>query len=129
MSTPLVVSIVEDNGLVVVKLVGEVGLAVSNLDFEFTKITVTKPTAVIMDMTCVTFVSSLGMSLFVNLRNTLSRRDGRLFVFGAPARVMDAFHRARLDGLFEVRANLAEALESAGRPMPAVLAGGQNSAG
>ena len=124
MNAPLKIDVVEENGLVVVKLAGEVGLAVSNLDNEFTKVTVSRPTVVIMDMSEVLFVSSLGMALFVNLRNTLNRRDGRMFAFGAPAKVMDAFHRAKLDALFEIRANLAEALESAGRPMPVALAGG-----
>ncbi|QOV88584.1 STAS domain-containing protein [Humisphaera borealis] len=128
MNTPLKIEVVEDNGLVVVKLGGEVGLAVSNLDYEFTKITVTRPSVIILDMREVTFVSSLGMALFVNLRNTIRRRDGRMFEFGAPAKVMDAFHRAKLDGLFEVRGSLAEALESAGRPMPAALVGDSEKA-
>lgn len=127
MSESMKVDVIEENGLAVVRLAGAVGLAVASLDHEFIKITVGRPQVVIVDMTDVTFVSSLGMSLFVNLRNTINRLDGRLFVFGARPAILDAFHRARLDSLFEVRATLADALESAGRPLPAALADGSTT--
>lgn len=118
---PFDVSVVAENGLAVVTLSGEVGLAVADLQHEFNKIIASRPTVIIFDMTKVTMISSLGLSLFVSLSQQVRRRDGRIFEFGASRLVLDSFHRAHLDGLFEVRQSLDDALASAGLEKPAAL--------
>lgn len=118
---PFEVSVVAESSLAVVTLTGEVGLAVADLEHEFNKIIASRPTVIIFDMTGTTMISSLGLSLFVNLSQQLRRRGGRMFEFGAPRMVLDSFHRSHLDGLFEVRQSLDDALASAGLEKPSVL--------
>ena len=123
MNAPPEIAVIQEPDLAIVKISGEMSLKVATVDHEFTRLQATRPKAVILDLSGLTFCSSLGMGLFVHLHNTLKRFNGRLFAFGIPPRVLDSFRRSRLDSLFEIRDSLEAALFSAGhsgeQPPPA----------
>lgn len=113
MDRPVQITATHEPDLSIIRITGELLLDTGNLDFEFTKLNASRPKVIILDLTGLKYCSSLGMGLFVHLRNTLRDRGGRLFMFGAPPALLDSFHRAKLDGLFEIRDSLEGALFSA----------------
>lgn len=109
MDSTLKVQVAHETGVAIVKIEGEARLQLRDLQVELDRLSAEHPPAVILDLAGLTMMSSLGMGLFVSLRNSLKRRGGRLLAAAMQPMVLDSFKRARLDGIFE----LFETLEAA----------------
>ena len=113
---PLIVeSETRPQGIIVVHVHGEVRLDTKALDAEFTRTIASQPKAVVLDLSAMTFISSLGMGSIVSLRNGLRRANAKLIACGTRPLVWDAFKRARLQEIFGAACEkLDEALTAAG---------------
>jgi anti-anti-sigma factor len=87
-------------GAPVVAVRGEVRLDAKALEAAFMRVIAGHPKSIILDLSGLSFLSSLGMGSFVSLRNALKRTGGQLIVCGTRPIVMDALKRARLENLF-----------------------------
>jgi anti-sigma B factor antagonist/serine/threonine-protein kinase RsbW len=97
----LKVEVIHEPGLAIVKLDGEARLDVSPLEIQLNRLAAAHPRAVILDMSGLSMISSLGMGLIVSLRNTLKRRNGRLLACAFQPLALESFQRAGLEGIFE----------------------------
>src|SRR5437763_1940196 len=105
----LKVDVQSQPGMAIATIEGEARLLVKSLETACLKLAAGHPKVVVLDMTNLTIISSLGMGLIVSLRNTLKRHGVRLFAVGVRPPVLDSFRRAKLEGVFEV----AESIEAA----------------
>jgi anti-anti-sigma factor len=99
---PLAVDIEEhaQQHAIVLRVRGEVRLDSRPLESAFMRATAGRPKVAVLDMTAMTFISSLGMGSIVRLRNALKLHGGKLIACGARPEIWDAFKRMRMDELF-----------------------------
>jgi anti-anti-sigma factor len=98
----LKVEITNDNGTVNIKLIGEARLDLEDAAFQLDRVIVHHPKSVTVDMSELTFLSSIGMSLLVNLRRTAHKSGGTVKLLGMRPLIREALAHARLLELFEV---------------------------
>ena len=72
-----------------------------------------RPRFVVVDLSGVTFLSSLAMDALVGLRRDLGRWGGRVKLAAIPPLIYESLKTSRLDMLFEVCATVEEAQVSA----------------
>jgi len=106
----LVVELYEHDSVPVLKLVGEARLQFAELERQILKLTAGRPTLVVVDVTGLTFCSSLGMGALVSIRNAVRRQEGRVRLAGMQQMVEGAFRRASLLALFDTFPTLDAAL-------------------
>jgi anti-anti-sigma factor len=85
---------------IVLRVRGEVRLDSRPLESAFMRATASRAKVVVLDMSAMTFISSLGMGTIVRLRNGLKLHGGKLIASGARPEIWDAFKRMRMDELF-----------------------------
>lgn len=110
MESTLKVRVTHQPGIAVVKLEGEARLQLKELEIELARVSAEHPAVVILEMSGLQMMSSLGMGLLVSVRAGLKRRGGRLLAAGTQPIVLDSFKRARLESIFEVYETLEAAL-------------------
>jgi anti-anti-sigma factor len=113
MDTRLRIQVRHEEGMSIATIGGEARFEIEALEIELGRLAELHPAVVILDMTDLVVLSSLGMGLIVSLRNALKNHGGRLLACGVRPGVMDAFQRARLEKIFEVYETLEEAMASA----------------
>ena len=106
----LKVEIAGDRGLVIVKLIGEARLDVEDAQFQLDRVVVHHPKTIIVDCSQLNFLSSIGMSLFVNLNRAAQKSQGTVTLAGVQPRILEALTHARLNELFKFAPDLATAL-------------------
>jgi anti-anti-sigma factor len=106
----LKVEIAGDHGLVIVKMIGEARLEVEDAQFQLDRVIVHHPKTILVDCSQLTFLSSIGMSLFVNLSRTAKKTAGTVTLCGVLPRIMASLTHARLDTLFTFQPDLESAL-------------------
>jgi anti-anti-sigma factor len=111
---PLIIQVEESAQAVIVHVRGEVRLDTKPMDAEFTRVIARHPKAVVLELSGLSFISSLGMGSMVSLRNGVRRGGGKLLACGTLPIVMDSFKRARLNEIFNATCEtLEEALAAA----------------
>jgi anti-anti-sigma factor len=113
---PLIVEVQDqDPRAVVVKVTGEVRLDIKPMDGAFLRVSALHPKAVVLDLTGMTFISSLGMGSIVAFNKGVKRGGGKVIACGTRPMVMDAFKRARLHEIFAATCEkMEEAMGAAG---------------
>ena len=106
----LKVEIAGDRGLVIVKLIGEARMDVEDAQFQLDRVIVHHPKTIIVDCSQLNFLSSIGMSLFVNLNRTAKKSQGTVTLAGLQPRILESLTHARLNELFKLAPDLATAL-------------------
>ena len=98
----LKVEITNDNGTVRVRLIGEARLDIEDAAFQLDRVIVHHPKSIVVDMTELSFISSIGMSLLVNLRRTAQKAGGTVTLEGMLPLIREALAHARLLDLFVI---------------------------
>ena len=112
MDTRLKIQVRHEEGVSIATIAGEARFEIELLEIELGRLAEAHPAVVILDMTELVVLSSLGMGLIVSLRNALKNHGGRLLACGVRREVLDAFKRARLEKIFEVYGTVEEAIRS-----------------
>jgi len=93
-----------------IRLVGEAdGNEIPSLERAFTRALAARPDAVVVDLSGMTFMSSLGIGSLVTLHKEITRNGGRLRCAGPQPLVAEAFRRVRLYDLLDIRDSLEDA--------------------
>ncbi len=106
------IQIEQRDDAVVVKLTGEASLGnVDVMEREFMKVNALQPQKVVLDLSGLAFIASLGMGTLVSLeKNVKARRGGKVCAAGLNAEVHKAFTRARLDQIIDLYDSVGDAL-------------------
>src|SRR5207302_1874342 len=112
MAPHLTVQVTHQPGLAIAKIDGEARFELEPLEIELEKLSAKHPPLVILDLSDLTVISSLGIGIVVSLRNALREHGGRLLVCGVKPQVLDAFKGAKLASIFEIHDTLESALRS-----------------
>ena len=99
-----------------VALIGEASIDVEHAEFDLDRIIAQRPEAVLLDLTQLTFLASIGMRLLVNLRRNVVSRGGTLKVFGLHPDVESALRTACLLELLNVYPTREAALDAFASP-------------
>jgi anti-anti-sigma factor len=112
--TTLAVTLIDFDGGVLVRLEGEAGIVgLEKLAFAFTRVLARRAPVAVLDLTHLTFVSSLAMGQLVRLRRDLNRWNGRVTIASCPPAIREALHTAGLVDFFGFHASVDEALSAA----------------
>ena len=94
----------------VAKIVGEASVAdVDAMEMQLRKVTASRSPLVVLDLSGLRFISSLGMGVLVAFRKGIVREGHKLKVVGLQPLVADAFVRARLGDVFEMHPSVEAA--------------------
>ena len=102
---------------VLLRLEGAVGVhAVDRMPFivMLMRLVARRPPLVVVDLSGVTFLSSLAMGALVGFRRDLGRWGGRVKLAAIPPMIYESLKTSRLDMLFEVCATVEEAQDATG---------------
>lgn len=66
---------------------------------------------VIVDLSGVSFLASMGMRLLISTARALSAKPARMVLFGAPALVQDVLEQAALDQIMPITGSESQALD------------------
>lgn len=87
-----------------IRAAGELGMNdVRRLNDAFYPVIAQHPKLVVLDLSGVTMIGSLGMGAILTAKRAVERNGGKLFVAAARPMVLDAFARARLTEVLNVR--------------------------
>jgi anti-sigma B factor antagonist len=93
----------------VVHLAGDAdGEQVDELDRQLRLICNLKPKLLVLDLATLNFISSVGMGLLVRIQNQLKEGGGRLVLASPRPLIREAFRRAALQKIFEIRDSVDE---------------------
>lgn len=90
-----------DSNAVILEVRGEMRIDCTPLEVQIRKIVAQHPQLVVVDLSGLSFISSLGMGCFVSLRKGLATWGGKVRVAAARPMVKDALSRARLLDVME----------------------------
>lgn len=111
----LIVDVEEHPQVIVIKVRGEIRLDTKPIDAAFLRAVADGSRAVVLELSGLTFISSLGIGSIVSLRNGLKRSSRKLILCGTRTPVMDAFKRVRITELFHAACDdLPAAIAAAG---------------
>ncbi len=87
-----------------VSMSGELGMPpnTETLRSELTRITEAHPRVVVIDLSGLTFMSSLGIGLLAEAHRGLRQHDGRIRLCALQPRVMEVLQRCRMTKVFEI---------------------------
>ena len=87
---------------VVAQIIGEAGVAdVDALELQLRKVAASRSPLVVLDLSQLRFISSLGMGILVAFRKGIVRENHKMRVAGMQPMVAEAFAHARLGDVFE----------------------------
>lgn len=107
----------QDDATVLITLIGEARLDLEAAAFQLDRVVAFHPKILLVDLSQLSFLSSIGMSLLVNLRRTALKSNGVVKLAGLQPRIHDAMAHARLLDLFEVYPDIPSAMGQA-TPVP-----------
>jgi anti-anti-sigma factor len=86
----------------VAQIIGQAGVAdVDALELQLRKVAASRSPLVVLDLSQLRFISSLGMGILVAFRKGIVRENHKLRIAGTQQLVADAFAHARLGNVFE----------------------------
>jgi anti-anti-sigma factor len=87
-----------DDGALVIRLSGRMDVPGTNaIDMQFTSLAATEKARVLVDMSDVEFIASIGMRTLITNAKAQSTRGGSFVVFGCQPMVKDALSTAGID--------------------------------
>ena len=86
--------------------------AVPDIERAFLQITTARPGLVVLDLSQLNFISSLGIGDLLNLRKALARHGGSVRCAAPQPMVAEAFRRVRLYDVLDIHDTLESVLES-----------------
>ncbi len=109
---PLVVAnIPHSDSTILVKVEGQAGVVgLQELQLAFMQIIARRTSVAVLDLSGLTFISSLAMGMVVGLRRDLARWNGCVRIGGCPSIIHEAFDVAGLTELFTFHTSAEEAL-------------------
>ena len=110
MSSTLQLLITHHPNAVIVKFIGEARLHVEDAETELDKVITERPQTLIVDASELTFLASIGMRLFMNLRRAVTTQGGNVIIVSLRPEIETALRRAHLLSLFDIRPDLTSAL-------------------
>ena len=113
------VEVIDRSPAVVLRLIGEARIDVGALDMQVTRLLARRPSLVVLDLSALTFCSSLGMGCIVSLRRSLERSHCKTRLAAVHPDVLDSLKRAVILPLFEVFPTVDEAIAA---PLTSVAA-------
>jgi anti-sigma B factor antagonist len=84
------------------------------IDLKFTALTATKRAGILVDMTGVSFLASIGIRTLLTSAKVASNRGGKLVLVNPQPMVRDVLDRSGVSSLVPVYADQASALEAIG---------------
>jgi anti-anti-sigma factor len=102
-----------DNGIVKITLSGRLDvLGAQAIDLKFTALTATKKANVLVDISALSFLASLGMRTLISSAKALSNRGGKMVLWNPQPNVHDILQTSGLAQLIPVYFDLDEAVGS-----------------
>lgn len=93
----------QQNDAVIVKMAGDAAVgSVAEIERLFLRIQAMHPRLVVLDLTALDFIASIGMGTLVSLKRAVERSGGSVRLAGVNDNVMAALQRSRLDQAFEI---------------------------
>jgi anti-anti-sigma factor len=112
-STELDIEISNIAEVTIVRPIGDLGVAnVDAFAIALTPVAALHPQRVVLDLSKLTFISSLGMGKLVEFQRGLKQRDGIAVIASMQTDVKLAMQRARLDMVFSMYDTLDQALSA-----------------
>jgi len=97
------VDLQQHDDAVVVKMAGDASVgSIGELERQFTKIQAMKPQLVVLDMSELNFIASIGMGTLVALQRATGRHGGKVKLACVNENIRGALARAALDKVFEI---------------------------
>ena len=96
--------------------------SVGQLQQELSRVLDAKPEVVVLDLTDLAFISSMGMGTLVNFRNGAGKVGGTVKLAALKPLLAESFRRARLTEMFQIYETVDAALEAAKPASPAPAA-------
>lgn len=97
-------------GILNVLLVGRLDTpGVDSIETQLTAHLVPRGARAIVDLSQVAFLGSGGIRMFITIARALSRRGGRLVLYGAQPLVADVLHTTSLNDIIPIRADATAA--------------------
>ena len=93
----------------IIKIIGEMRLQVEQLERQLDRLALQRPKRVVIDLSELTSVSSLGMGVLVSHRRNVVRNGGVVYLAAVQPLVRGALCHARLDQLFPMFPTVEEA--------------------
>jgi anti-anti-sigma factor len=107
------VTISDFDGGVLVRLEGEAGVVgLERLQFAFARVIARRTLIAVLDLSRLTFVSSLAIGQLVRLRRDLNRWNGCVKIASCPPVIRDALQTAGVADFFGFHASVEEALSA-----------------
>ena len=95
-----------DDGIMHVALSGRLDIAGTGaIENKFTFQTATKKTAVLVDMSEVTFIASIGMRLLLSNARAQEQRGGKIVLYNPQELVLDALQTAGFEQLISIHSD------------------------
>jgi anti-anti-sigma factor len=92
-----------DNGIIKVCLSGRMDvLGAQEIDLKFTALTASKKAFILVDMTEVSFLASLGMRTLIFSAKALSSRGGVMLLFKPQPNVLDVLETSGVSSLIQI---------------------------
>jgi anti-anti-sigma factor len=108
-AAPFAVSIIDGPQGALVRLEGEANLtAVDQMQFALMRLIARRLSLAVLDLSGLTFLSSLGMGVLVRFRRDLARWGGRVLIAGVRPNVYESLQLTGLVPLFEFCATVEE---------------------
>jgi anti-anti-sigma factor len=103
--------ITEDDGVVKVGLVGRLDTpGVDAIETRFTAAVCPRGARTVVDLSGVEFIGSLGLRMLITIARTLSRKNGKLVLYGPQAFVAQVLETASLGDIIPVQPDAASAV-------------------
>jgi anti-sigma B factor antagonist len=97
----------------IARIVGELGVEeVDELDRQLHLLTVLKPNLAVLDLSRVSFISSMAIGALVRFRNQVAEGGGRVALAGMQKNVQDSFLYTGLERVFALHKSVAEAVDA-----------------
>jgi anti-anti-sigma factor len=116
MASLLQVRASRQGNITIVALIGQASIDVERAEFDMDRIIAQRPEAVLVDVTELSFLASIGMRLLVNLRRNVVSHGGWVKLAGLQPLVESALRTATLLDLFQVYPTLQAALDASAVP-------------
>lgn len=102
-----------DNGVLRVSLSGRLDvLGAQAIDIKFTALTATKKALILVDMSEVSFLASLGMRTLISSAKALSNRGGYMVLFKPQPNVADVLETSGVSSLIPIYDDFDEAVSA-----------------
>lgn len=103
------------NGITKINLAGRMDSAgAQGIDLQFTTLTATKKAAIVVDLSEVSFLASIGIRTLITNARALQRRGGKMVLLSPKPIVDEVLKAAGITSIIEILDNLQSACEALG---------------